>query len=99
MGHWKMQQSLLVTTAQFNEICSNEVLPAYTNLRIHIYGICIISMIVNNANESKFWVLGSDNNKFSNYVVTSDIQIYYQLIKKSRNAGAACLNANLYLAH
>ena len=93
-----MQQSLLVTTAQFNEICSNEVLPTYTNLRIHMYGICIISMIVNNANESK-WVFGSDNNQFSNYVVTWDIQIYCQLIKKSRNAGAACLNANLYLAH
>ena len=56
-------------------------------------------MIVNNANESKLWALGSDNNLFSKYKVTRDIQIYCQLIKKSRNAGAACLNANLYLAH
>ena len=70
-----MQQFLLVTTAQFNEICSNEVLPTYTNLRIHIYGICIISINVNYANEYKFWAFGSDNNQLSNYVVTWDIQI------------------------
>ena len=78
-----MQQSLLLTTAQFNEICSNEVLPTYTNLRIHIFGICIISMIVNNANESKFWAFGSDNNQFSNYVLNWDIQIYCHLSKRA----------------